>query len=70
MLNREPIWNENPGFLLVSFAIASAAAILVPAAGFGGLPGALVVIVVFIITFLICMLAVDRLFLQGGNYVE
>ena len=30
MLNREPTWNENLGFLLVSFASASAAATLVP----------------------------------------
>jgi len=64
MLNREPTWNENLGFLLVSFAIASAAATLVPTAGLGGLPGAIVVIVVFVVTFLICMLAVVRLFLR------
>jgi len=64
MLNREPTWNENLGFLVVSFTIASGAATLVPTAGLGGLPGAVGVIIVFVITFLVCMLAIDRLFLR------
>lgn len=51
MLNREPTWNENLGFLIVSFAIASGAATLVPTAGLGGLPGAVGVIMVFVIIF-------------------
>lgn len=64
MLNREPTWNENLGFLLVSFAIASAAATLVPMAGFGGLLGVVGVIIAFVTTFFVCMLAINRLFLS------
>jgi len=63
MMKREPTWNENLGFLLVSFALASAAASLVPTVGLGGLPGVVGVIVMFVMTFFICMLAIDRLFL-------
>lgn len=62
-MNREPTWNENLGFLVVSFALASAAESLVPTAGLGGLPGVVGVIIVFVMTFFICLLAVDRLFL-------
>jgi len=66
MLNREPTWNENLGFLVVSFGIASTAAILVvPAVGLGGIPGAIVAAVVFVLAFLTCMLAIDRLFLSA-----
>lgn len=64
MMNREPTWNENLGFLLVSFAIASGAASLVPMLGLGGLPGVIGVIIVFVIIFFSCMLVIDRLFLQ------
>lgn len=63
MMNREPTWNENLGFLVVSFALASAAASLVPTVGLGGFPGVVGVIIVFVMTFFICMLAIDRLFL-------
>jgi hypothetical protein len=50
-LDREPSWNENLGFLFVSFAIASGAATLVPTAGLGGLLGVVGVSIVFVITF-------------------
>jgi hypothetical protein len=61
-MNREPTWNESLGFVLVSFAIAAAAAILVvPAMGLGGIPGLIgVVVVVFLFAFFACMLAIDR----------
>lgn len=62
-MNREPAWDENLGFLLASFAVASAAASLVPTVGFGGPPGVVEVIIVFVTTFFICMLAIDRPFL-------
>jgi len=50
--------------LLVSFAVASAAATLVPTAGLGGLPEVVGVIIVFVVTLFICILAIDRLFLR------
>ena len=48
----------------VSFAVASAAVTLVPTAGLGGLPEVVGVIIVFVVTLFICILAIDRLFLR------